>query len=109
VVAGDEQVASLKLFFGHGWLISNRSDNAGIVGLQRFRASGYSRGYNLFFLGVLRAVGTLGIWHPDVVWFGGADRDRTDYLLNAIQALSQMSYSPISTSTPGSEVFRQLI
>ncbi len=25
----------------------------------------------------------------------GADRDRTDYLLNAIQALSQMSYSPI--------------
>jgi hypothetical protein len=26
--------------------------------------------------------------------FGGADRDRTDGLLNAIQALSQLSYSP---------------
>ncbi len=25
---------------------------------------------------------------------GGADRDRTDDLLNAIQALSQLSYSP---------------
>ncbi len=27
---------------------------------------------------------------------GGADRDRTDYLLNAIQALSQLSYSPVT-------------
>ena len=27
--------------------------------------------------------------------FGGAERDRTDDLLNAIQALSQLSYSPI--------------
>jgi hypothetical protein len=27
---------------------------------------------------------------------GGADRDRTDDLLNAIQALSQLSYSPKS-------------
>jgi hypothetical protein len=27
--------------------------------------------------------------------FGGADQDRTDDLLNAIQALSQLSYSPI--------------
>ena len=27
---------------------------------------------------------------------GGADRDRTDDLLNANQALSQLSYSPIS-------------
>ena len=27
---------------------------------------------------------------------GGADRDRTDDLLNAIQALSQLSYSPIT-------------
>ena len=27
--------------------------------------------------------------------FGGAGRDRTDDLLNAIQALSQLSYSPI--------------
>src|SRR5436190_13708338 len=27
-------------------------------------------------------------------WVGGADRDRTDDLLNAIQALSQLSYSP---------------
>jgi hypothetical protein len=26
--------------------------------------------------------------------FGGADQDRTDDLLNAIQALSQLSYSP---------------
>ncbi len=25
----------------------------------------------------------------------GADRDRTDDLLNAIQALSQLSYSPV--------------
>ena len=25
----------------------------------------------------------------------GADRDRTDYLLNAIQSLYQLSYSPI--------------
>jgi hypothetical protein len=28
------------------------------------------------------------------VYSGGADRDRTDDLLNAIQALSQLSYSP---------------
>ena len=28
------------------------------------------------------------------VYYGGADRDRTDDLLNAIQALSQLSYSP---------------
>ena len=27
--------------------------------------------------------------------FGGDDRDRTDYLLNAIQALSQVSYAPM--------------
>ena len=26
---------------------------------------------------------------------GGDDRDRTDYLLNAIQALSQVSYAPM--------------
>ncbi len=26
--------------------------------------------------------------------FGGAERDRTDDLLNAIQALSQLSYGP---------------
>ncbi len=29
---------------------------------------------------------------------GGADRDRTDDLLNAIQALSQLSYSPTEES-----------
>ena|GEM_PF-4168662 len=29
-----------------------------------------------------------------LIFFGGADRDRTDDLLNAIQALSQLSYSP---------------
>ena len=28
---------------------------------------------------------------------GGADRDRTDDLLNAIQALSQLSYGPTGT------------
>lgn len=31
--------------------------------------------------------------------FGGANRNRTDDLLNAIQALSQLSYGP----TPGSQ------
>ena len=31
---------------------------------------------------------------PKVPLIGGADRDRTDDLLNAIQALSQLSYSP---------------
>ena len=30
----------------------------------------------------------------DAFFFGGDDRDRTDYLLNAIQALSQVSYAP---------------
>ena len=30
----------------------------------------------------------------DLRIFGGDDRDRTDYLLNAIQALSQVSYAP---------------
>jgi hypothetical protein len=30
--------------------------------------------------------------HPEL--FGGADRSRTDDLLNAIQALSQLSYGP---------------
>ena len=35
--------------------------------------------------------------HPQVVErFGGAERDRTVDLLNAIQALSQLSYSPNS-------------
>ena len=29
-----------------------------------------------------------------LIFNGGADRDRTDDLLNAIQALSQLSYSP---------------
>ena len=39
----------------------------------------------------------IGEWlrHDDV---GGADRDRTDDLLNAIQALSQLSYSPNRTA-----------
>jgi hypothetical protein len=31
---------------------------------------------------------------PAAVHAGGADRDRTDGLLNANQALSQLSYSP---------------
>ncbi len=29
------------------------------------------------------------------VFYGGADRDRTDDLLTASQALSQLSYSPV--------------
>ena len=29
---------------------------------------------------------------------GGANRDRTDHLYNAIVALSQLSYSPVSTA-----------
>jgi hypothetical protein len=38
--------------------------------------------------------------------FGGADRDRTDDLLNAIQALSQLSYGPTGTqSVPKEGVF----
>jgi hypothetical protein len=32
--------------------------------------------------------------HVPVFMFGGAERDRTVGLLNAIQALSQLSYSP---------------
>ena len=34
------------------------------------------------------------------LFHGGDDRDRTDYLLNAIQALSQVSYAPKGTSQP---------
>jgi hypothetical protein len=34
------------------------------------------------------------IRRPDYI-HGGADQDRTDDLLNAIQALSQLSYSPV--------------
>ena len=33
--------------------------------------------------------------HNTSIFFGGAERDRTVGLLNAIQALSQLSYSPI--------------
>ncbi len=33
-----------------------------------------------------------------MAFFCGADRDRTDDLLNAIQALSHLSYSPKSTA-----------
>ena len=33
------------------------------------------------------------LYNPD--FFGGAKRDRTADLLNAIQALSQLSYSPL--------------
>lgn len=32
--------------------------------------------------------------------YGGADRDRTDDLLNAIQALSQLSYNPTRWQVP---------
>ena len=33
--------------------------------------------------------------HNLLILFGGAERDRTVGLLNAIQALSQLSYSPL--------------
>ena len=33
-------------------------------------------------------------YRPNVYFAGGAGRDRTDGLLNANQALSQLSYSP---------------
>lgn len=36
------------------------------------------------------------MWFP-VLFSGGDDRDRTDDLLNAIQALSQLSYAPVRT------------
>ena len=39
-------------------------------------------------------------------WFGGDNRDRTDDLLNAIQALSQLSYIPVSG---GYDKFRHLV
>ena len=42
----------------------------------------------------MRMKGTFDSQNEDRV--GGADRDRTGDLLNAIQALSQLSYSPIS-------------
>ena len=32
--------------------------------------------------------------HNPLIFLGGAERDRTVGLLNAIQALSQLSYSP---------------
>ncbi len=35
--------------------------------------------------------------------FGGADRDRTDDLLNAIQALSQLSYGPTKRMKGGKD------
>jgi hypothetical protein len=40
----------------------------------------------------LRALADAGL----IAKNGGADRDRTDDLLNAIQALSQLSYNPMS-------------
>ena len=48
-----------------------------------------------------------------LLFSGGADRDRTDGLLNANQALSQLSYSPSlfgpaqPISIPRSRVYRQ--
>ncbi len=36
---------------------------------------------------------------PAIVLFGGAERDRTADLVNAIHALSQLSYSPTSGTT----------
>jgi hypothetical protein len=40
--------------------------------------------------------GLTGFSQPLNKPFGGADEDRTHDLLNAIQALSQLSYSPVS-------------
>jgi hypothetical protein len=37
---------------------------------------------------------------------GGAGRDRTDDLLNAIQTLSQLSYSPIAEKTVYSDLIK---
>jgi hypothetical protein len=43
----------------------------------------------------------------DRIWkFGGDNRDRTDDLLNAIQALSQLSYIPVGG---GYDKFRPLV
>ena len=47
-------------------------------------------------------------------FFGGDDRDRTDYLLNAIQALSQVSYAPkhgdpSETRTPDTLIKSQVL
>jgi hypothetical protein len=39
-------------------------------------------------------INLIQIRRKSLILNGGADRDRTDDLLNAIQALSQLSYSP---------------
>ena len=44
------------------------------------------------------------IAHRSETMICGADQDRTDDLLNAIQALSQLSYGPIYQKTDRSEV-----
>ena len=45
----------------------------------------------------------------DVLFFGGDKRDRTADLLNAIQALSQLSYTPKCVCSPTEQVvFYQL-
>ena len=41
----------------------------------------------------------------DVLFLGGDKRDRTADLLNAIQALSQLSYTPIFTCGQPSELY----
>ena len=49
-----------------------------------------------------------------MVIYGGAERDRTDDLLNAIQALSQLSYGPTKTigriaNAPNKPKFRSVV
>ena len=46
------------------------------------------------------------IYIDRILEFGGDNRDRTDDLLNAIQALSQLSYIPVSG---GYDKFRPLV
>ncbi len=41
-----------------------------------------------------------GFHEPVTGMFGGANRDRTDDLYNAIVALSQLSYGPLSKQIP---------
>ena len=53
-----------------------------------------------FFVISRRIVGYFG---------GGDDRDRTDYLLNAIQALSQVSYAPTSVVSNELEITTNIL
>ena len=50
--------------------------------------------------GTLHTRKTPGAQAPGVLCGGGANRNRTDDLLNAIQALSQLSYGPETVVLP---------